>query len=54
MPMQYLAQTERIHMEIKNITDAAFAPYGRVLTGDYVVDELIEKMKKTPAPDHAV
>lgn len=52
--MQYLAQTERIHMEIKNITDAAFAPYGRVLTGDYVVDELIEKMKKTPAPDHVI
>ena len=37
-------------MEIKIITDESFKPYGRVLTDEYDVMELIIALKKTEAP----
>ena len=33
-------------MKIQNVTDAAFKAYGRVLTEDYEVAELIKEMQK--------
>lgn len=41
-------------MKIQNVTDAAFKVYGRVLTEDYEVAELIKEMQKTDAPADAV
>lgn len=41
-------------MKIQNVTDAAFKPYGRVLTQEYDVAELVEAMQKTDAPTDAV
>lgn len=40
-------------MEIKKITDKAFAKYGRVIT-DIDFTELVEKMKETPLPNEVV
>lgn len=37
-------------MIIQNVMDAAFLAYGRVLTADYEVGELVEAMQKTEAP----
>ncbi|MEG1848564.1 MAG: DUF4867 family protein [Lachnospiraceae bacterium] len=37
-------------MRIQNITDAAFSTYGRVLTTEYQVAELVEEMQTTDAP----
>jgi len=37
-------------MKILNVEDKAFRPYGRILTADYDVTELIKEMEKTPAP----
>lgn len=41
-------------MEIKKITDDDFKPYGRVLTEQYDVKELISALKKTEAPADSV
>lgn len=41
-------------MKIMNVTDAAFKPYGRVLTADYKTDKLFEVMAGTPAPADVV
>lgn len=40
-------------MEIKKITDKAFAKYGKVIT-DIDFTELVEKMKETPLPNEVV
>ena len=40
-------------MEIKKITDKAFAKYGRVIT-DIDFTDLVEKMKETPLPNDVV
>ena len=40
-------------MKIKNVTDACFAPYGRVLEG-YSVEALLRSMSHTPLPDGEV
>lgn len=40
-------------MEIKKITDKAFAKYGRVIA-DIDFTELVEKMKETPLPNEVV
>ena len=41
-------------IQIQKVTDASFKKYGRVLTGEYDVDALIEKMQEMPCPDDAV
>lgn len=41
-------------IQIQKVTDASFKKYGRVLTGEYNVDALIEKMQQMPCPDDAV
>ena len=41
-------------MEIKIITDESFKPYGRVLTENYEVVDLINALKKTAAPVDSV
>ena len=41
-------------IQIQNVTDASFKKYGRVLTGEYDVTELIEAMQTTECPDDAV
>lgn len=41
-------------IKIQNVTDASFKKYGRVLTSDYDVAELIEAMQSTECPDDAV
>ncbi len=41
-------------IKIQNVADASFKKYGRVLTGDYDVAELIEKMQDMPCPADAV
>ena len=41
-------------IQIQKVTDASFKKYGRVLTGEYNVDALIEKMQEMPCPDDAV
>ena len=35
-------------IQIQKVTDASFKKYGRVLTGEYDVDALIEKMQELP------
>lgn len=41
-------------MKIQNVTDAAFKVYGRVLTEEYDVADLVKEMQKTDAPADAV
>ena len=41
-------------MKIYNVNDCEYEAYGRVLTADYQVDDLIQAMDKTPAPDHVI
>lgn len=41
-------------IKIQKVTDEAFRPYGRVLTGEYNVAELIQEMEKTPVLDEVV
>ncbi|MDD3173144.1 MAG: DUF4867 family protein [Herbinix sp.] len=41
-------------MEIKKITEDSFKQYGRVLTNDYDVADLILALKKTQAPEDSV
>lgn len=41
-------------MKIYNITDKEYAPFGRVLTSEYQVQELIEAMESTPAPEDVI
>ena len=38
-------------IKIQKVTDESFKKYGRVLTSDYDVAELIGEMGKTPCPD---
>lgn len=40
-------------LEIKPVTDPAFASYGKVVTG-YNVEELLEQMEKTPLPEDVI
>ena len=40
-------------LEIKPVTDPAFASYGKVVTG-YNVEELLEQMAKTPLPEDVI
>jgi hypothetical protein len=41
-------------IKIQNVTDESFHKYGRILTKDYELDELIEKMGETPCPDDVI
>lgn len=41
-------------MKILSVLDKAFIPYGRVVTKDYEVSELVEAMEKTEAPVDSV
>ena len=41
-------------MEVYNINSQEYKIYGRVLTADYCVDELLKVMEKRPAPDHVI
>lgn len=41
-------------MKIYNVNDCEYKAYGRVLTADYEVADLIQAMEKTPAPDHVI
>lgn len=41
-------------IKIQNVNDASFKKYGRVLTADYDVAELIQEMGKTPCPDDVI
>lgn len=41
-------------IQIQKVTDAGFSKYGRILTGEYDVAELIDKMQGTECPDDAV
>lgn len=41
-------------MKILNVTDAAFKPYGRVLTQDYDVSNILKAMESTPGPADVV
>ncbi|MDY3909098.1 MAG: DUF4867 family protein [Eubacterium sp.] len=41
-------------MKIQKVTDESFKKYGRVLTSDYDVAELIGEMGKTPCPDDVI
>lgn len=41
-------------IKIQNVTDASFKKYGRVLTSDYDVAELIDAMQTTECPEDAV
>lgn len=41
-------------MQIQKVTDEGYKKYGRVLTQDYEVSELIEELKKTEAPEDSV
>lgn len=41
-------------LEIKKVTDESYKQYGRVLTQDYEVAELIAALKKTEAPEDSV
>lgn len=41
-------------IKIQKVTDEAFKKYGRVLTSDYDVAELIQKMGETPCPDDVI
>ncbi|MCH5253004.1 MAG: DUF4867 family protein [Lachnospiraceae bacterium] len=41
-------------MQIQKVTDSSFKKYGRILTADYDVAELIQEMGKTPCPDDVI
>lgn len=41
-------------IKIQKVTDAGFKKYGRILTEDYDVAELIQEMGKTPCPDDVI
>ncbi|BBF43822.1 hypothetical protein lbkm_2510 [Lachnospiraceae bacterium KM106-2] len=41
-------------MTVKKVTDAAFRKYGRVLTKDYEVEELLKVMETKPVPDDVI
>lgn len=41
-------------IKIQKVTDDSFKKYGRVLTSDYDVAELIKEMGKTPCPDDVI
>ena len=41
-------------IQIQKVTDAAFKKYGRILTSDYEVAELIDKMQEMPCPSDVV
>lgn len=41
-------------IKIQKVTDASFRKYGRILTDEYKVDELIREMAKTPCPDDVI
>lgn len=41
-------------IQIQKVTDESFKKYGRVLTADYDVEELIREMGKTPCPDDVI
>ncbi len=41
-------------IKIQNVNDESFKKYGRVLTADYDVAELIQAMEKTPCPDDVI
>lgn len=41
-------------IQIQKVTDAAFKKYGRILTADYDVSELVEKMQEMPCPADVV
>lgn len=41
-------------IKIQKVTDESFKKYGRVLTSDYDVAELIGEMGKTPCPDDVI
>lgn len=41
-------------IKIQNVTDASFKKYGRVLTGEYDVTELMAEMEKTNAPEDVI
>ena len=41
-------------IKIQNVTDASFKKYGRVLTGEYDVTELMAEMEKTKAPEDVI
>lgn len=41
-------------IKIQKVTDASFKKYGRILTADYDVAELIDKMQEMPCPSDVV
>ena len=41
-------------IQIQKVTDKSFRKYGRILTGEYDVAELMDAMEKTECPDDAV
>ena len=41
-------------IQIQKVTDKSFRKYGRILTGEYDVTELMDAMEKTECPDDAV
>ncbi len=41
-------------IKIQKVTDASFRKYGRILTEDYDVAELIQGMGKTPCPEDVI
>ena len=41
-------------MKILEAKDAAFKPYGRILTADYKTEELFKVMEKEPAPENVI
>lgn len=41
-------------IQIQKVTDSSFKKYGRILTADYDVAELIQEMGKTPCPDDVI
>ena len=41
-------------IKIQNVTDPSFQKYGRILTADYDVAELIDKMQEMPCPADVV
>ena len=43
-----------MRIQIQKVTDKSFRKYGRILTGEYDVAELMTAMEKTECPDDAV
>lgn len=41
-------------IKIQKVTDESFKKYGRILTEDYKIDELVLAMEKTPCPDDVI